>query len=116
MLRTTKPHKTWVTVGGSRGEQWTSVLGTATLPVRSLDTHGASIPFAEYGLYYLLAEDAITDRDFRVIILHLVATWRVSEGAVAAKVHRFGIPIMAEDCVPFHFQAHNEGGCHHEGP
>jgi hypothetical protein len=90
---------TQVTLFGPRGDEWKSITGMTTFPVKSSIPFSAALPGRAPGdLVYLLDLDAMDVEVMKKIILHLCTKFGMTAKEAADELHK-GIPILAEDCI-----------------
>jgi len=90
--------QTTVTIHGARGAEWISVLGTATLPVKSPLPVRAQLPGIDNAEVYLVALDALQPGQLDKIVAHVSRKFGVPVEDVRQELKEHGMPILADDC------------------
>ena len=81
-----------------RAKEWRAVLGTDTLPVRSIITERALLPIGEK-LVFMLDIEKLTTEQRDSLITHLAEKFNLPREEVEKGIHEMGVPILADDCI-----------------
>lgn len=88
----------WVTIHGERGDEWTRILGTSHLPIKSPIPKRALLPNVGETLVYLLAIDQMQPEQVEKIVAHLSAKFNLAPDEAQQEIAIAGIPIWKVDC------------------
>ena len=89
------PH---VILHGPRGDEWQSIIGTRTFPVRSSAPFRTNLPGMDQVLVYLVDLDALDPLDLCKIMFYLCTKFDLTPTEALGEIAYRGVPILAEDC------------------
>ncbi len=77
-----------------RSKEFEEVLGTSTLPVKSL----TPVKDASGRVFYIVDDKQLTDQQFRNLVGHLAEKFEAATGEVALELRMNGFPVLASGC------------------
>ncbi len=81
-----------------RAREFQEVLGTTTVPVKSLQPYLGSAPGQEGKIFYILDPGQLTDDQYLKLVRHLSKKFGLHPNQVREEMGKYGVPILAEHC------------------
>lgn len=92
--------KSYVSVSGTRGDWWESMLGSRSVPVKGWLPERARLPgFNQPQLVYMLDLDAFTDEQRETLAREVGGKFGLSIEEARRELEEHGMPVLAEGCT-----------------
>ena len=82
-----------------RKKEWEAILGTNTVPAKSIIPSWGNFPIVGRQEYYECDLDRLTPEQKDKLIKHISNKFNLQEDAVKRDIDKMGVPILTKDCV-----------------
>lgn len=80
-----------------RRREWVAILGSDTMPLKSMLPTRVNLPGIENALVYELDLEALTDEQRRRMVDHIALKFDLTPEFVETRLEEEGVPILAQD-------------------